>query len=387
MNNKDLEYIFNNSPYTSKNIYKTGVKASTNGLYIDYLESKNINYKIEETDSNIKIIKILTKDNNLIATINNPLYPNNNTFGISIMNNKLKTEKYLKEFGISTPDSKIYKYSEVKRAKADFFKENPGKNAVIKPLNGSLSRGVYVNVSEHRFETNWNYSLNDRKNNLNAQAIVQKYMDGFEVRATILQGQLISIVSRIPSYVIGDGKSNIADLVKSKNRERRKCSYLRKHPINITNKHTEFLISHKLSIDSKLDKNRKVLLGSISNIINGGEIINITDLVSNHIKEFALDTLAAFPGMYSGGLDIMIKSFDDPDPHVLEVNNFPVISLTKYPTYGIPAKPEKILIDSIIAQYQFLNDDNTYKIENQESHIKEFINFSRRQVKMNNIRK
>src|SRR5699024_4375551 len=145
----------------------------------------------------IKIIKILTKDNNLIATINNPLYPNNNTFGISIMNNKLKTEKYLKEFGINTPDSKIYKYSEVKRAKADFFKENPGKNAVIKPLNGSLSRGVYVNVSEHRFETNWNYSLNDRKNNLNAQAIVQKYLDGFEVRATILQGQLITIVSMI----------------------------------------------------------------------------------------------------------------------------------------------------------------------------------------------
>lgn len=302
------------------------------------------------------------------------------------MKDKYKTENHLKEFGISTTNSKIYKYSEVNKAKNEFYTENPGYNAVVKPLNSSLSRGVYVNITENRFDLNWNYSLNDRKNNTNASAIVQRFMEGFEVRATILQGELVSLIARIPPYIIGDGKSKIIDLVKIKNRERKNCNYLRKHPINISEKHTEFLHSQKMTVDSIPEKNDKVLLGSISNIVNGGEIIDITDLVSEHLKEFALDTLATFPTMYSGGLDIMIKSFDDPDPHVLEVNNFPVIALTKYPTYGAAAVPEKILVESLIAQYQFLNNHNSYGIIGAERYIKNLINFSKRQVKMNNIR-
>lgn len=387
MNNNDLKYLLTHIDLDKKNIYNNKIKAGTNGTYIDYLKNNNINYKINEIDSKINNITIMTSDNKIIDIIANPLYPNNNEYGITIMKDKFKTEEHLKKYKMNTTDSKIYQYYDCEMAKKEFFKNNPNRKAVIKPLNGSLSKGVYVNVSKERFEHNWNFSLQERNNNLKAKAIVQEYLEGFEVRATILQGRLVSIIARIPAYVIGDGTSTIKRLVKLKNIERKKCNYLRKHLINITDKHTEFLYSQDMTLKYVPNVGEPVLLNSVSNVVNGGEVINITNLVSEEIKEYALNVLATFPDMYSGGLDIMIRSFNDPNPHVLEVNNFPVITLTKYPTYGVPCEPEKIMIESLIAQYQFTNKTSSpYEIENQELYIKDFINFSKRKVSMNNKR-
>jgi len=384
MKNADLNYIIKHFNLDERNVYSSNVKAGVNGTYIDFLHNSDINHRVTEVKPAIKTIEILTKNNTPMATIENPIYPNNNNYGISIMKNKFTTENHLKKFGIRTTDSKIYTYNEMELAEQEFFKHNPERKAVIKPLNGSLSRGVYVNVSKDRFADNWNYSLADRKNNKNAKVIVQEYLEGFEVRATILQGKLVSIIARVPSYVTGDGNHNINELIKIKNKIRKKCNYLRKHPININNKHNEFLLSESRSIEDIPDEGEHVLLSAVSNIINGGEIFNITDLVADNIKDFALNTLAAFPNMYSGGLDIMLKSFDDLTPYVLETNHFPVITLTKYPTFGKICEPEKILIESLISQYQFTNESSEhYQINDEDKYIKDFINFSRRQVRMN----
>src|SRR5699024_3785982 len=149
-----------------------------------------------------------------------------------------------------------------------------------------------------------------------------------------LQGTLVSIIARIPPYIVGDGINTIKELIIFKNKERGKCKYLSKHPIKVTNKVTEFLENNNQSIDYIPQKGEYILLSSVSNIFGGGEIINITDKVSENIKDFALDVLASITGIYSGGLDIILDSYDDKDPHILEVNTYPVISLTKYPTYG-----------------------------------------------------
>lgn len=70
------------------------------------------------------------------------------------MKDKFKTEEHLKKYKINTTDSKIYQYYDCEMAKKEFFKNNPNRKSVIKPLNDSLSRGVYVNVSKERFEHN-----------------------------------------------------------------------------------------------------------------------------------------------------------------------------------------------------------------------------------------
>src|SRR5699024_2867606 len=112
------------------------------------------------------------------------------------------------------------------------------------------------------------------------------------------------------------------------------------------------------------------------------EMINITDYVTQNIKDFALDALASIPGIYSSGLDIMLTSFNDKNPVVIEVNTYHVISLTKYHTYGRQANTSKILFDSLISQYQIgKNSNNLYDIKDQDLYIKDFLDFTKRRMK------
>lgn len=386
MDVNDLNYILNQFKDSKKNKYKS-VNVGTNSSYINYLKRSQYNHKIDSINASKKQISILTKDGKYIDSFNYPLYPNGTQYALHLTRDKFRAENHLHKCNLSTTKSRVYSYGQMSQAKADFFNDTKNERAVIKPLKSSLGRGVFVNVSEEHFEESWQLSKEDltvtelrQENDL--RFIVQNFLKGFEVRATILQGNIVALVARIPPYVEGNGRNNLFDLIKLKNKSRSSCAYLKKHPIIITNKIKQFLKSHNLNLDYIPQRNERVLLSSVSNIAGGGEIVNITDLVSENVKEFALDVLASIPGLNSGGLDLVLQSFNDPNPHVIEINTFPVISLTKYPTYGRPSNPAKVLVESIVAQYQVNNKKSDfYEIDSEEEYVRNFIDFSKRQLK------
>jgi len=388
----DLNYLLDQFKDVSKNKYKS-VNVGSNSSYITYLKRSDFNHSIETINASKKLISILTKDGKLIDAFHYPLYPNGTEFALNLTRDKFRAENHLHKCGLNTTKSRVYSYDEVEKAKSEYFIDDINERVVIKPLKSSLGRGVFVNVSKERFNENWKLSKEDLtvtelRHGNDLRFIVQNFLKGFEVRATILQGTLVALIARIPPYVEGNGRNTIQELIAIKNRTRKSCGYLKKYPINITSKIKEFLKSNNLSLDYIPKKNERVLLSSVSNIAGGGELINITDKVSDNIKEFALDVLASIPGLYSGGLDLVLRSFDDPEPHVIEINTFPVISLTKYPTYGKPSNPAKVLVESVIAQHQINNnEDNQYYIENADEYLKNFIDFSKRQLKFIDIAK
>lgn len=371
-----------------KNIYKN-VNFGTNSIYINYLKHNNYKHAIENISPSKKRITILTMENEPIESFEYPLYPNSTKYALNLTEDKFRAEEHFHKVGINTTKSKIYSYREIDKAKFDYFHDKNKNEArvVIKPLKSSFGRGVFVNVSEDRFNECWKLShddltISELRSESELQFLVQNYLKGFEVRATILQGTLVALIARIPPYVEGDGENNIKNLINLKNKERDSCAYLRRFPIKINSKILEFLKSHKLDLTYIPKNKERVLLSSVSNIANGGELINITQKVSENIKTFALDVLASIPGLYSGGLDLMLTSLNDPPPHVIEVNVFPVISLTKYPTYGESSNPAKILFESLISQYQVGDNGNSfYNIPDKEIYIKNFIEFSKRSVR------
>lgn len=392
MDVNDLNYLLDQFKDVSKNKYKS-VNVGSNSSYITYLKRSDFNHSIETINASKKLISILTKEGKLIDAFHYPLYPNGTEFALNLTRDKFRAENHLHKCGLNTTKSRVYSYDEVEKAKSEYFIDDINERVVIKPLKSSLGRGVFVNVSKERFNENWKLSKEDLtvtelRHGNDLRFIVQNFLKGFEVRATILQGTLVALIARIPPYVEGNGRNTIQELIAIKNRTRKSCGYLKKYPINITSKIKEFLKSNNLSLDYIPKKNERVLLSSVSNIAGGGELINITDKVSDNIKEFALDVLASIPGLYSGGLDLVLRSFDDPEPHVIEINTFPVISLTKYPTYGKPSNPAKVLVESVIAQHQINNnEDNQYYIENADEYLKNFIDFSKRQLKFIDIAK
>lgn len=384
MDNRDLDYLNSNNPHKVQNKYDKNIITSTAGLHLNFLKNSNYKYKIRNTNRKyLKKIDILRLDGSVIGTVLNPYYPTTAKLGRELTNDKLKTELLLNNFGITTPQSKVYEKDEMNLAYDSAFSDN-NHNVVIKPLSSSLGRGVRVNVSKERFKHNWELSVSAIKEN-DKRIVVQNYLEGFEARVTVIEGSIESIIVRVPPNVKGDGIHSIAELVEIKNKSRNECFYLRKMPIVINERIEEFLLSHGLDINyiPKLDE--AVLLNSVSNVSQGGELIEITDIVSDSIKETSLDALAAIPGVQTGGLDVMMTSFKDENPAIIEINTYPVFAIPTYPTFGNAKNPAESYFESVISIDQFINEPKyKYNIPDEEEYVRNYISFMKRKIQLLN---
>src|SRR5699024_1571098 len=384
MDSKDLEYIYDNITYGQMNIYNDIKTINTMEQYITKAENLGFNYSIKNLKKGFKQLDMLRKDDTLIGSLRSPVYPSNSAKGRKVSISTIETEKILTLADIRTTISKVYKDNEMKKDKIDSFK-NFDDTVVIKPNNMSLGRGVYVNISADEFEKFWNLTRNTMIKHGRKQSqsiLVQNYLKGFEARATIIEGKFNSIVARVPAYVRGDGENTISDLINLKNTERKKCAHLSRKLIksSATPAMESFLEYSGYTLDSVPDNNEYVLLLSVSNTSLGGEMVDITNFVSSEIKEIAVDALAALPDMPSGGVDIMMENFEDKNPAVIEINAFPMLQSTIYPTYGPSTDPQAYFLNSYYARDQFLNDvQDKYKIENENEYIRNYLLFQEKQ--------
>lgn len=382
LDNKDLNYLFNNSPHKIQNKYDENIITSTAGLQLNFLKNSNYKYKIRNTKRKyLKKLDILRVDGSRIGTVLNPFYPTTAKIGRELTNDKLKTELLLNRYGIKTPQSIVYDKDEMNLAYENAFRNNES-NIVIKPLSSSLGRGVRVNVSKERFKHNWELSVDAIKER-DKRIVVQNYLEGFEARVTVIEGAIESIVVRVPPNVKGDGTHSIAELVEIKNKKRFDCFYLRKMPIVVNERIIEFLLSHNLNIDYVPKLDEAILLNSVSNVSQGGELIEITDIVSDSIKETALNALAAIPGVNTGGLDVMMTSFEDENPAIIEINTYPNLAIPTYPTFGNAKNPIKSYFESIISVDQFIsNPKYKYNIIGEKEYIRNYVSFMNRKKEL-----
>src|SRR5699024_2483218 len=383
MKSSDLKYLFENIPYTGKNIYPQDIEIENVAMFKDSMKDHGFNYEYEKLDTGFMSANLLRQDNSKIAGVKNPYYPTNSRLSFNIARNKFETERYLRAAGVPTTNSKKFALDQKEMAKKEATSFEGG--IVIKALNLALSQGVYSNVTIDTFDHYWNLCSNIiRKNKRKGKYIlVQEYIEGFEARVTILEGKVVSVMTRLPGNVTGDGNSTIEELIDEKNERKKQCGFMRKYPIKKTKVIESFLEKSGYSYNSVPAKDEHVLLLSVSNLVNGGEIVDISDLVSEEIKETALDALAALPGMNCGGIDIMIKGFDDTTPKIIEVNAFSLLSVTRYPTYGKPSKAIEYFIDATIVRDQYMNNiDNGYEIENKDEILSNYFSFFERKQRL-----
>lgn len=363
------------------NIFNKKVNYNLPDIHLEALKKLNFKFKFNPAKHRYqRTIDILRKDGSFITRVQPPRYITNGKLGYKILYNKLATENLLNKFNIPTPKSKIYKIDEMDKAKNEYFEENSDR-AVIKPYSGTLGKGVMVNITKDRFEFNWNELINTQKKV--SKVIVQDYLEGFEARATVIEGFVNSITVRVPPFVIGDGEHSIKELIEIKNESRKICTVLSRAMIKISNSVIEFLRSHDLTVDDIPKRGEYILLNSVSNFSFGGELINVTNFVCDEIKETALNAVACIPGFYTAGVDLMMTSFEDKEPKVIELNSYPMLGIAAFPTYGPVTFPSKHYFNAVVARDQFINNTTEeYIIENKEQYLENYIKFDRRRTRL-----
>ncbi|MFA0811164.1 acylphosphatase [Microbulbifer epialgicus] len=237
--------------------------------------------------------------------------------------------------GVPVPEGEVFK--DMKKALAYFQKFN--SKVAIKPNNASMARGVTTGIStEEEFIKGWEFATPYSK-----EIIVEKSIDGFDLRVWVIGGKAVTAFVRIPANVVGDGTNTIRQLIEDKNKRRKLNPNLVHDPINRYD-----LIDRKgITLDYVPERNERVWLASVATV--GGEIVNYIDHVEENILKIAEKAAATFPGIVQAGVDLIVSSERDSGTAVvLEVNSNPDISSPTFPGYGAQTNTPKALLEYVL---------------------------------------
>lgn len=214
------------------------------------------------------------------------------------------TKGMLEKVGVPVPKGKGFDGSATAEDIINFGLEL-GFPLVLKPTDGSLGLGVVTNIqTKEELEQAFIYVREDLDFE---DIIVEQYVVGEEYRLYVIEDRVIAAYNRKPANITGDGNHTIEELIHLKNRERRKNARLNSCLIDIDREIIEFIQSAGYTLESVLPKDEEIYLREKSNVSIGGDPIDVTDELSDDIKQIAINALKAVPGLYHGGVDIIIN--------------------------------------------------------------------------------
>ncbi|WP_080872505.1 acylphosphatase [Oceanobacillus timonensis] len=247
---------------------------------------------------------------------------------VTICLDKEKTKSFLEQSSVPVPAGKTLETDE------DIieYANKIGYPVIIKPLKGSMGKGVYTNINNENElaailkELRASYSYREY--------IVEKHYDGREYRVYVVGDKVIGATNRIPANVIGDGINTIEKLIELKNTERKKNPYLATKPIEVDYEVNAMLQRMGYTLDRIPEKDEQVFLREKSNLSTGGDPIEATDELTEEVKQIAVNALKALPSLPHAGLDIIVNPEDNRKGVVLEINGTAEIGFHLFPLVG-----------------------------------------------------
>lgn len=235
--------------------------------------------------------------------------------------NKLVTNATLKLGGLPVPQGLYVKNA----AEAVSIAKRIGYPVVVKPVDLDQGAGVYADLrTPHEVSDAFE---NARK--LSSNIMLEKYLQGTALRITLVRGEPVAVVLRLPAGVKGDGVLTIDSLVEKTNNDPRRSA---KHfsimkPIVIDNEARILLERDGLNLDSIPKKGQFIALKRSANISTGGDtvILDTGEIDSSYIDlaKRATELLR----LDIGAVDFIAKDITSPwqenDTAIIEVNAQP----------------------------------------------------------------
>lgn len=301
---------------------------------------------------------ILISKGNFRQYFKGSMFPCNNDVSIYLADNKYLTRNILTEEKIVVPRTAVL-------TRIEDWEKPVKKNLifplVVKPVNASHGNGATFNIGtlpelKTAVLKAFKYISDQLSEPRISQVLVEEYfIGGHDLRFLVVGNKVVSVLERIPAYVVGDGKSSLQQLIDIYNTEwgGGVSKYdLPLCPIVLDSETKRHLKSQYLTLAYVPRKGHKVSLRWNANISTGGRGFDVTDKVHSQIKKIALQCHQAL-GLGVSGVDILCRDYQKADTSinnlcVLEVNGAPGLDVHQFPAEG-PGTP----IAEIILKYIF----------------------------------
>ncbi|MBL7922185.1 MAG: cyanophycin synthetase [Bacteroidia bacterium] len=266
------------------------------------------------------------------------------SIAVDLASNKDETKRMLKEAAIPVAAGMTIIHEEEIKDVID----KVGFPLVFKPLDGNHGKGASINVKTEAaaIEAYHHAKKYSRK------IIVEKFITGYDFRVLVINHRFIAAALREPAHVVGDGKSNIQQLIDKENKDPRR-GYGHENvltEISIDKETHDQLAKYNYTLDTVLKKDEKCYLKGTANLSTGGTSTDVTDIM-HPTNIFICERISRVIGLDICGIDIMAQNLSEPleisGGVVLEVNAAPGFRMHLAPANGLPRNVAAPVIDML----------------------------------------
>ena len=263
---------------------------------------------------------------------------------VDLAGDKEETNGILRDLGLPVPEQRV-----VRRASdAVRAAKRIGFPVVLKPLDGNHGRGVSINLkTDEEVETGFNKASDHGRT-----IIVESFIEGFDHRLLVVNGELVAAAKREPGHVVGDGKHTIAELVDIVNEDPRRGVGHEKVLTRLEFDDQAERLLKKIGYDHETVPavDEVVYLRSTANLSTGGTAIDVTDIIHPDNREMAIRAIKAI-GLDIGGVDFLTNdialSHREAGGAICEVNAGPGFRMHVAPSEGTPRDVAGPVIDML----------------------------------------
>jgi len=263
---------------------------------------------------------------------------------VDLAGDKEETNGILRDLGLPVPEQRIVRSASnaVRAAKRIGFP------VVLKPLDGNHGRGVSINlITDEEVEDGFKKAADHGRT-----IIVESYIEGFDHRLLVVNGELVAAAKREPGHVVGDAKHTVAELVDIVNEDPRRGVGHEKTLTRLEFDHQAERLLKKSGYDKDTvpKKGEVIYLRSTANLSTGGTAQDVTDVIHPDNREMAIRAIRAI-GLDIGGVDFLTNdislSFREAGGAICEVNAGPGFRMHVAPSEGTPRDVAGPVIDML----------------------------------------
>jgi D-alanine-D-alanine ligase-like ATP-grasp enzyme len=180
---------------------------------------------------------------------------------------------------------------------------------VIKPVAGSLSKGVFLHQSAAQV---FQYLQSHPKESF----LVEQHISGFEHRVYVVDGVAVSAYRRVPNHVVGNGTDNVRTLFAARQEQRKRNPLLVDKPADMAEIEMA-LVGRGGRWSDVPAQGQTVWLAANALPSRQGDYIPSLDTLPEGAKRLAVDAARAVSA-YNAGLDMIVQPSGE--AYVLEIN-------------------------------------------------------------------
>jgi GNAT-family acetyltransferase (TIGR03103 family) len=231
---------------------------------------------------------------------------------MSRCDNKLVTQRLLKNAGLAIPDNVLAGDSKHNRE----FLIRHGK-IVVKPVSGEQGMGVSVGIMDEE-EMCAAIDLAKRFGN---GVVLEEYVTGREIRIIVIDGDVVAAAIRRPAQISGNGINNVESLIAKQSR-RRAAATAGESRIPVDKETRRCLAKNGLNMQSVPAEGQVIQVRETANLHTGGTLHDVTDQLHPELARAA--TLAARTlNIPVVGFDFIVADCDQPAYRIIEANERP----------------------------------------------------------------